>query len=163
MYNAAGEQILDKDGKSRFFSNDITCVGNGSVFKSSSAYYGADFARVRVAEDGRIFANRYNWDGHYLLAAPSVEALVDGEGFTSLLAGKTMTDSLYYDEAGNLLAGPAQDFDVIGSGENTKLLAITRNVTAIANATSENSALEYNIGTSMTLPTPSVYTPMDKL
>ena len=162
MYNAAGEQILDKDGKSRFFSTEFACAGNNSDFKSSSSYYGADFARVRVAEDGRIFANRYVWKGNYFLSAASVDALVAGEGFTNLLADKTMTNSFYYDEAGNLLAGPAQDFDVIGAGEETKLLAITRNTTDLGAATSQNSALEYNIGTSLSLPSASIYTPLDQ-
>ena len=148
-------QILNKDGKPRFYPSFLTAGGN--VFTGSDGTHknAADFARVAIAEDGRIFVNRYNTAGDYYLYAQSLEDLVATGEFTSLLAGKTMTDAIYYDEAGNYLAGPAQGFDVVGSGEDLRLIAISRKTNSISTGTSLNLAVEYAIGNSAVLPTPT--------
>ncbi|MBQ9077250.1 MAG: hypothetical protein IJY31_05340 [Muribaculaceae bacterium] len=160
IFNPKGEQVLNKDGGTRFYPSFLTCtdrIFNGVDDNGAAATHtnGADFARVAIAEDGRIFVNRYNTAGDYYLYAESLEQLVaDGE-FTSLVAGKTMTDAIYYDESGNYLAGPAQAFDVIGSGEDLKLVAISRKTNSISTGTSLNLAVEYALGTSAVLPTPT--------
>ncbi len=155
IFNPRGEQILNKDGGARFYPSFLTCTDRTFTGGNGSHNNGADFARVAIAEDGRIFVNRYNTAGDYYLYAESLEQLVaDGE-FTSLVADKTMTDAIYYDESGNYLAGPAQGFDVIGSGEDLRLVAISRKTNSIDTGTSLNLAVEYALGTSSVLPTPT--------
>ncbi len=160
IFNPKGEQVLNKDGGARFYPSFLTCTDrtfSGVDADGAAATHnnGADFARVAVAEDGRIFVNRYNTAGDYYLYAQSLEDLVATGEFTSLLAGKTMTDAIYYDASGNYLAGPAQAFDVIGSGEDLKLVAISRKTNSISTGTSLNLAVEYALGTSSVLPTPT--------
>ena len=158
IFDPQGNQILNKDGKSRFYPSWLTNTDH----TYGSTTYGADFARVAVAEDGRIFVNRYNLEGNYYLYAESLEKLVaDGE-FTSLVAGKTMTDGIYYDEAANYLAGPAQGFDVIGSGENVKLIALSRSDNTGDFDYKKNRVVEYELGTAKALPTPTPVAALDQ-
>ena len=160
MYTAGGDQILDKNGKARFygytiqFSNDFETKAN----------IGADFARVAVAEDGRIFVTRHNDSGDYILSAKSVEDLQNGGDFTSLVAGKTMADTKFYaDGSGNFLVGPNQGFDVKGSGADTKLLVLScANNSVTIMAPSNNRTMEHKIGTSNTLSTGTAVTALDK-
>ena len=160
IFDAAGNQILNKDGAARFYPSWLT--NQDRNFGSTTAKtIGADFCRVAIAEDGRIFVNRYNFDGDYFLVAENLEQLVTTGEFTSLLAGKTMTDGIYY-EGAEYLAGPAQGFDVYGSGENLKLIAISRVDKTVDATYDENHAVEYALGTATALPVPSTYTPLDK-
>ena len=158
MYTAGGEQILNKDGKARFYGSTLT---HSRALGTSTS--GADFARVAVAEDGRIFVTRHNNSGDYILSAKSVEDLKDGGDFTSLVAGKTMTDTKYYtDDSGNFLVGPNQGFDVKGSGENTKIIALSCATNSLSLAYSNNRTMEHAIGTSTTLPAGTAVSTLDK-
>ncbi len=160
IFDAAGEQVFNKDGGPRFYPSWLT--NQDRNFGSTTAKTcGADFNEVSVAEDGRIFVNRYNFNGDYFLYAESLEKLIaDGE-FTSLLAGKTMTDGIYY-EGSEYLAGPAQTFDVYGSGKNLKLIAISRIDKTIDAVQSKNRTVVYDLGTAATLPVPTAFAALDK-
>ena len=94
MYTAGGDQILNKDGKARFYGSTLT---HSKAFGGTTS--GADFARVAVADDGRIFVTRHNESGDYILSAKSVDDLKNGGDFTSLVESKTMTDSKNYTDA----------------------------------------------------------------
>ena len=158
IFNPRGEQVLNKDGEARFYPSWLT--NTDRTFGTKTC--GGDFARVAIAEDGRIFVNRYNLTGDYYLYAESLEQLVADGDFTSLVAGKTMTDAIYYDESNNYLAGPAQGFDVKGSGEDLKLIAISRADNSVSTGQSLNRVVEYDLGTASALPTPTAYTALDK-
>ena len=161
IFNPKGEQVLNKDGGARFYPSWMTNTDR-SFAAASAKTCGADFCKVAIADDGRIFVNRYNFSGDIYLYAESLEQLVaDGE-FTSLVSGMTPSDGAYYDASGNYLAGPAQSFDVMGSGDDTKLIALSRTGTAVDYAQSQNRVVEYNLGTASTLPTPTAYTALDK-
>ena len=159
MYTAGGDQILNKDGKPRFY-------GSAQTFSKTfggNVGYGADYARVAVAEDGRIFVTRHNDAGDFILSAKSVEDLKNGGDFTSLVEGKTMTDSKNYTDAnGDFLVGPNQGFDVKGSGENTKLIALSCATNSLSFAYSNYRTMEHKIGTSNTLPTGTAVAALDK-
>ncbi len=158
IFDPQNNQVLNKDGKARFYPSWMTNTDRSF----GSLTCGADFGKVAIAEDGRIFVNRYNFEGDYYLYAESLEKLVaDGE-FTSLLAGKTMTDGIYFDEAGNYLAGPAQSFDVKGSGDDLKLIALSRNDKTTDATFDENRVVEYELGTGKELSTPTLYTALDQ-
>ncbi len=159
MYTAGGDQILNKDGKPRF--NNPSLSFSKTLGTSTSS--GADYARVAVAEDGRVFVTRHNNEGDFILSAKSVEDLKNGGEFTSLVAGKTMTDTKYYtDASGNFLVGPNQGFDVKGSGANTKLLALSCANNSLSLAYSNNRTMEHKIGTSNTLPSGTAVAALDK-
>ena len=157
IFDAAGNQILNKDGGARFYPSWLT--NQDRTFGSKTC--GADFGKVAIAQDGRIFVNRYNFNGDYYLVAESLEKLVaDGE-FTSLLAGKTMTDGIYF-EGSEYLAGPAQSFDVFGAGEDLKLLALSRADNTVDATYDENRVVEYNLGTGTALEVPTAVVALDK-
>ncbi len=158
IFNPRGEQVLNKDGGARFYPSWMT--NTDRTFGSATC--GGDFAKVAISDDGRIFVNRYNFEGDYYLYAESLEDLVATGEFTSFVAGKTMTNGIYYDEAGNYLAGPAQSFDVKGSGDDTKLIALSRADNSVSAGQSLNRVVEYDLGTSSALPTPTAYTALDK-
>ena len=158
IFDPQGNQILNKDGEARFYPSWLT--NTDRTFGSKTC--GADFGKVAIADDGRIFVNRYNFEGDYYLYAESLEKLVaDGE-FTSLLAGKTMTDGIYFDEAGSYLAGPAQSFDVKGSGDDLKLLALSRADNSVNTGTGLNRVVEYELGTGKELSTPTSHVALDQ-
>ena len=161
MFAADGTQILNKDGKGRFFPSNLTCQGNKLPGINTSSTSGADFNKVRVAEDGRVFVARYNFDGSYYLVAPSVAALVAGEEFTSLVEGWEFNDSIYRDTLGNFVAGPAQGFDVVGAGEDLKLIALARNTNRLEAVFHQNAVVEYALGTAATLPAPTSVEALD--
>ncbi len=162
IFDPQQNQILNKDGEARFFPSYLTATGRTFTGSDGSHNNGADFARVAIAEDGRIFVNRYNTAGDYYLYAESLEQLVADGNFTSLLAGMSMTDGIYNDASGNYLAGPAQGFDVMGSGEELKLIALSRASNSISTGTSLNRVVEYNLGTASVLPTPTAVEAFDK-
>ncbi len=162
IFDPRQKQILNKDGEARFFPSYLTSTGRTFAGSDGSHNNGADFARVAIAEDGRIFVNRYNTAGDYYLYAESLEQLVADGNFTSLLAGMSMTNGIYNDASGNYLAGPAQGFDVVGSGENLKLIALSRATTSIATGPNLNRVVEYSLGTASVLPTPASVAALDK-
>ncbi|MBR5551208.1 MAG: SusF/SusE family outer membrane protein [Muribaculaceae bacterium] len=158
MYTAGGDLIKNSAGNARFHGKGLT-VSRTFGDKTS----GADFARVAVAEDGRIFVTRHNQSGDYILSAKSVADLQNGGEFTSLVAGKTMTDTkVYTDASGNFLIGPNQGFDVKGSGANTKIIALSCANNSTAAAYSNNRTMEYNIGTATTIPLGTAVAALDK-
>ena len=119
--------------------------------------YGADLARVRVAEDGRIFVTRCNNAGDYILYAPSHEDLVKNNQFHSLLAGGSIDAETYlYNTADGFLAGPNVGFDVKGSGEDLKLATVIADKNVFAFNASGSRVDEYALGTAEVLPTPTM-------
>ena len=159
MYTAGGDLIKNSAGNARFHGKGLT-VSRTFGDKTS----GADFARVAVAEDGRIFVTRHNQSGDYILSAKSVADLQNGGEFTSLVAGKTMTDTkVYTDASGNFLVGPNQGFDVKGSGANTKIIALSCANNSTAAAISNNRTMEYKIGTATTIPSGTAVAALDKI
>ena len=157
VFDAAGNQVKDANGNTRFFGKSLTVDIN--IADSQMG----DFLRVGVAGDGRIFVARGGDSGEYLLVAESLAKLQETGEFTSLVAGQAMTSCVYNDNSGNFMLGPVQAMSVYGSGENTKILAITRNSTDLSGAFQLNNTFEYNIGTANTLPTPTPVAALDGL
>ena len=119
--------------------------------------YGADLARVRVAEDGRIFVTRCNNAGDYILYAPSHEDLVKNNKFHSLLAGGSLDATTYcYNVNGEFLAGPNIGLDVKGAGEDLKMMTVLADNKVFATTSAAGSRVdEYALGTADVLPTPT--------
>lgn len=149
------------------FNPDMTGVKNQKTGKYSFMddlkytyiSYGADLARVRVAEDGRIFVTRCNNVGDYILYAPSQADLVKNNNWTSLLSGGSLNTSTYeYTTSNGFLAASNVGLDVKGSGENLKLIALSGNKTVFDLDASGSRVDEYTLGNSTTLPTPKTVT-----
>ena len=122
--------------------------------------YGADLARVRVAEDGRIFVTRCNNVGDYILYAPNHEELVNNNKFTSLLAGGQIDSETYnYNNAeGGFIAGPNVGLDVKGAGEDLVLATTSATAKQFALSSCVGSRTdEYALGTAEVLPVPTQY------
>ena len=117
----------------------------------------ADLARVRVAEDGRLFVTRMTGLGNYIMFAPSFEDLVANNKFTSLFDGLTLdaTTYKYSDANGNFMGAANLGFDVKGSGEDLKMIALSSNNTHWAYVYGGASTDEYALGTAATLPIPT--------
>ena len=119
--------------------------------------YGADLARVRVAEDGRIFVTRCNNAGDYILYAPSHEDLVKNNQFHSLLSGGSLDAETYlYNTADGFLAGPNVGLDVKGSGDDLKLATVIADKKVFSFNASGSRVDEYALGTAEVLPTPTM-------
>lgn len=152
------------------FNPDMTGVKNEKTgkysFMDDLTYtyisYGADLARVRVADDGRIFVTRCNNAGDYMLYAPSQADLVKNNNWTSLLSGGTLNTTTYeYTTSNGFLAAANVGLDVKGSGENLKLLALSGNKTVFDLDASGSRVDEYTLGNSTTLPTPKAVTQLN--
>ena len=117
----------------------------------------ADLARVRLAEDGRLFVTRMTGLGDYIMYAPSFEDLLANNTFTSLFTGLTLdTETYKYTDAnGNFMGAANLGFDVKGSGEDLKMIALSSNNTHWSYVYGGASTDEYALGTSATLPVPT--------
>lgn len=98
-------------------------------FTATVPSYGADLARVRVAEDGRIFVTRCNQTGDYIAYVQDAETLIKTDKFNTLLSGGSLDATTYeYNSTnGEFLAGSNVGFDIKGSGDNLKLIALSAN------------------------------------
>ncbi len=138
-------------------TNNYSFTGGWTLNQKIGAKDGADFARVRVADDGRLFVTRMSNDGNYIMYAPSFEDLITNNKFTSLFDGLTLDASTYkYSDAnGNFMAAANVGFDVKGNGENLKMIAISGNINLWSFVYSGGSTDEYALGTATTLPIPT--------
>ncbi len=146
------------------FNPDMTSVVNEvtgkAAFMGGFTYsfiaYGADLARVRVAEDGRIFVTRCNSAGDYIAYAPSQADLVKNDKFTSLLSGGELNADTYeYSTTDGFLAAGNIGFDVKGAGEDLKLIALSANKNVFGFNASGSRVDEYTLGTAEVLPAPA--------
>ena len=127
-------------------------------FTANVPSYGADLARVRVAEDGRIFVTRCNKSGDYIAYVKDAETLIKEDKFTSLLSGGYVdaTTFEYNTTDGAFLAGSNVGFDIKGSGADLKILALHANYKQWPFTSTTGSLVsEYSLGNATTLPTPT--------
>ena len=119
----------DMEGVKNEKTGKYAFTGGWTLNPKANSKNTADLARVRVAEDGRIFVTRMNDTGDYIMFAKSQEDLVANDKFTSLLAGATFDASTYKytNSNGDFLTAANLGFDVKGSGEDLKLLALSSN------------------------------------
>ena len=117
----------------------------------------ADLARVRVAEDGRLFVTRMSGQGNYIMYAPSFDDLVANNKFTSLFDGLTLDAATYkYTNSEGTFMGAANlGFDIKGSGEDLKMIALSSNANHWSYVYSGGSTDEYALGTATELPVPT--------
>lgn len=132
-FDPALNSVLNKSGNPGF---------TGGMTRDASEQY--DPRRIRISEDGRVFVSRIS---------PGVSSVFEinpedlDADFTPIFkfASVSTTNWNLLDASGNFIAAPNCGLDVIGSGENLKLLALSTNSTATA--FSAFRCDEYNLGT----------------
>ena len=110
---------------------------------------GADFRKVRVAEDGRIFLTRQNDAGSYLLEVPDVTSVVQNNAsFTNVFAGGALNTTTYaYENGSTFISAPNIGFDVKGSGESLSLAMLSGQATLFSStAVSATRLDQYALG-----------------
>lgn len=101
-----------------------------------------DPRRIRISEDGRVFVSRIS---------PGVSSVFEinpddlDADFTPIFKFASTENWNLLDASGNFIAAPNCGLDVIGSGENLKLLALSANSTTATSAPFRCD--EYNLGT----------------
>ncbi len=160
--NVSGLYIFDPQGKQILSAAGKECFGGaGLTFdKTYSTSTQGDIIRVALADDGRIFAARGCDAGDYLLYAESLDKLIETGELTSLLKGQTMSSLVYNDAAGNFMVGPVFGLDAIGTGADTKLVAITNSEVNTAYSTAIRKTVQYAIGADNVISAPTVVEPL---
>lgn len=111
---------------------------------------GADFRKVRVADDGRIFLTRQNDSGDYLLEAPDVASVVQtNAAFTPVFTSGTLNATTYaYENGSSFISAPNIGFDIKGSGETLTLAMLSGQASLYeSTATSATRVDQYALGT----------------
>lgn len=92
---------------------------------------GADFRKVRVAADGRIFLTRQNDSGSYLLEVPDVNSVVQNNAaFTDVFTGGALNATTFaYENGSTFIAAPNIGFDLKGEGESLTLAMLSGQAT----------------------------------
>ena len=128
------------------FTTDSTVYTGGNDFTRILASNGYQPWRVKISEDGRIFVSSLDLNGVVVW-----EVSQDLQTWTPVIAGThDATDHNIYDAEGNFVAGPNCSMDVVGSGENLKLLLYSTNNKGIAFNQSGYRLDEYALGTAKT-------------
>ena len=149
----------DMEGVKNEVTGNYAFMGGFTVDQkvaSGSVTNGADLARVRVAEDGRIFVTRCNDSGAYIAVVKDAATLIKEDKFTSLLGEGSVDASSYAfnDASGNFIAGPNIGFDVKGSGDDLKIMAISAQSQLWSYNWAGSRIDEYSLGNASTLPAP---------
>ena len=128
------------------FTTDSTVYTGGNDFTRILASNGYQPWRVKISEDGRIFVSSLDLNGVVVW-----EVSKDLQTWTPVIAGTNdATDYNIYDADGNFVAGLNCSMDVIGSGEDLKLLLYSTNNKGIAFNQSGYRLDEYALGTATT-------------
>lgn len=128
------------------FTNDGKVYNGGLDFTRKLASNGYQPYRVKISEDGRIFVSSLDLNGVVVW-----EVSKDLQTWTPVIAGtNNATDYNIYDAESNFVAGLNCSMDVIGSGENLKLLLYSTNNKGIAYNQSGYRLDEYALGTATT-------------
>ena len=128
------------------FTTDSVAYKGGNDFTRILASNGYQPWRVKISEDGRIFVSSLDINGVVVW-----EVSKDLQTWTPVIAGTNdATDYNIYDADGNFVAGLNCSMDVIGSGEDLKLLLYSTNNKGIAFNQSGYRLDEYALGTATT-------------
>ena len=129
-----------------FTTDSVVYTGGNDFSYVLGAKKGFQPWRVKISEDGRIFVSSLDLNGVVVW-----EVSKDLKTWTPVISGAHNADDYrIYDEEGNFIAGLNCSMDVIGSGENLKLLLYSTNNKGIANNQAGYRLDEYALGTATT-------------
>lgn len=136
-------------GIQNWITGKYVYTGGVTFDQTAGTKSGADFRKVRVADDGRIFLTRQNDSGSYLLEVPDVTSVVQNNAtFTDVFSGGTLNATTYaYENGGIFISAPNIGFDVKGSGESLTLAMLSGQATMFSSsATSAGRLDQYTLG-----------------
>lgn len=110
---------------------------------------GADFRKVRVAADGRIFLTRQNDGGNYLVEVPDITAVQQNNAtFSTVFTGGVLNATTYaYENGSTFISAPNIGFDVKGSGDNLTIAMLSGQAALFSStATSATRVDQYALG-----------------
>lgn len=141
-------------GIQNWITGKYVYTGGVTFDQTVSTKSGADFRKVRVANDGRIFLTRQNDSGSYLLEVPDVNSVVQqNAAFTNVFTGGTLNTTTYaYENGSTFIAAPNIGFDVKGEGESLTIAMLSGQASLFTNTTVSASRVDqYAIGTKANL------------
>lgn len=136
-------------GIQNWITGKYVYTGGVTIDQTVGTKSGADFRKVRVAEDGRIFVTRQNDSGSYLLEAPDPAAMQQNNAsFTNVFTGGSLNTTTYaYENGSTFISAPNIGFDVKGSGDNLTLAMLSGQATLFTNTVTGASRVDqYALG-----------------
>ena len=127
------------------FASDSVVYKGGNDFTRLWSGQGYQPWRVKISEDGRIFVSSLDLNGVVVW-----EVSKDLQTWTPVIAGAQDENGNILDAGGNFVAGMNVSMDVVGSGENLKLLLYSCSTKAASFALSAYRLDEYALGTATT-------------
>ena len=136
-------------GIQNWITGKYVYTGGVTIDQTVGTKSGADFRKVRVAEDGRIFVTRQNDSGSYLLEAPDPTAMQQNNAsFSNVFTGGSLNTTTYaYENGSTFISAPNIGFDVKGGGENLTLAMLSGQATLFTNTVTGASRVDqYALG-----------------
>ena len=136
-------------GIQNWITGKYVYTGGVTIDQTVGTKSGADFRKVRVAEDGRIFVTRQNDGGSYLLEAPDPAAMQQNNAsFSNVFTGGSLNTTTYaYENGSTFISAPNIGFDVKGGGENLTLAMLSGQATLFTNTVTGASRVDqYALG-----------------
>lgn len=124
-------------------------AGGVTFDQTAGSKTGADFRKVRVSEDSRVFVTRQNDSGTYLYEMPDfAQVQQQNAAFTPVFAGGTLNTTTYaYENGSTFISAPNIGFDVKGAGDDLTLAMLSGQATMFsASAVAASRLDEYPIG-----------------
>lgn len=136
-------------GIQNWITGKYVYTGGVSIDQTVGTKSGADFRKVRIAEDGRIFVTRQNDSGSYLLEVPDATALQQNNAsFSNVFTGGSLNTTTYaYENGSTFISAPNIGFDVKGGGDNLTIAMLSGQATLFTStATSASRVDQYALG-----------------
>lgn len=136
-------------GIQNWVTGQYVYTGGVTIDQTVGTKTGADFRKVRIAQDGRVFVTRQNDSGSYLLEVPDATALQqDNASFTSVFTGGSLNTTTYaYENGSTFISAPNIGFDVKGSGDDLTIAMLSGQASMFTNsATSASRVDQYALG-----------------
>ena len=127
--------------------------GGVTFDQTVGATTGADFRKVRVTDDSRVFVTRQNDSGNYLYELPDIDEMQQQNAvFSQVFTGGALNTTNYlYEKNGTFIAGPNVGFDVKGTGEDLTLAMLSGSTKLFGGTNMEDARVdEYELGESST-------------
>ncbi|MEE0974686.1 MAG: phosphodiester glycosidase family protein, partial [Muribaculaceae bacterium] len=118
-------------GIQNWITGKYVYTGGVTIDQTVGTKSGADFRKVRIAQDGRVFVTRQNDSGSYLLEVPDATALQQNNAnFTSVFTGGSLNTTTYaYENGSTFISAPNIGFDVKGGGDNLTIAMLSGQAT----------------------------------
>ncbi len=136
-------------GIQNWITGKYVYTGGVTIDQTVGSKSGADFRKVRIAEDGRVFVTRQNDSGSYLLEVPDAAALQQNNAsFSNVFTGGALNSSTFaYENGSTFISAPNIGFDVKGGNDNLTIAMLSGQASLFSStATSATRVDQYALG-----------------